>query len=109
MRSARQRNKSDEYSHPEDQLGSSQKRTADMISPRTASGHKFISAAPSVCASWQKISPSGDYLRFAALIAGAVRPSAGDGSDRALKKPAHRASPRWIFTFCRVISTGKSC
>ncbi len=58
--------------------------------------------------------PLGDYLRFAALIAHAQEvvlydhPLEMDLTAR-VKKPAHRASPRWIFTFCRVISTGKSC
>ncbi|MFO6483649.1 hypothetical protein ACLBR5_01620 [Escherichia coli] len=41
---------------PQDELGSSEKRTADMIPPFCSLGSRiYTTAAPSVCASWQKI------------------------------------------------------
>lgn len=58
--------------------------------------------------------PLGDYLRFAALIAHAQEvvlydhPLEMDLTTR-IKEASAQGKPRWIFTFCRVISTGKSC
>lgn len=41
---------------PQDELEKSEKRTADMIPPLLFPGSKIcITAAPSVCASWPKI------------------------------------------------------
>ncbi len=73
---------------PQDELGSSEKRTAEAIPPllfprlknlynRRAERLRELAAN----------NPLGDYLRFAALIAhargsSAVRPSAADGSHR---------------------------
>ena len=102
---------------PQDELGSSEKRTADMIPPLLFPRLKNLyNRRAERLRELAENNPLGDYLRFAALIAHAQEvvlydhPLEMDLTTRiTLKKPAHKASPRWIFTFCRVISTGKSC
>ena len=100
---------------PQDELGSSEKRTADMIPPLLFPRLKNLyNRRAERLRELAENNPLGDYLRFAALIAHAQEVVLYDHPlemdlTRALKKPAHKASPRWIFTFCRVISTGKSC
>ncbi len=71
---------------PQDELGSSEKRTADMIPPLLFPRLKNLyNRRAERLRELAENNPLGDYLRFAALIAhagsGAVRPSAGDGSD----------------------------
>ena len=112
---------------PQDELGSSEKRTADMIPPLLFPRLKNLyNRRAERLRELAENNPLGDYLRFAALIAHArdfiqcgaahlfAAQLAFDRGEEGIKfgffqKPAHRASPRWIFTFCRVISTGKSC
>lgn len=72
---------------PQDELGSGEKRTADMIPPLLFPRLKNLyNRRAERLRELAENNPLGDYLRFAALIAhaqgsGAVRPSAGDGSD----------------------------
>ncbi len=73
---------------PQDELGSSEKRTADMIPPLLFPRLKNVyNRRAERLRELAENNPLGDYLRFAALNraragSGAVRPSAGDGSDR---------------------------
>lgn len=74
---------------PQDELGSSEKRTADMIPPLLFPRLKNLyNRRAERLRELAENNPLGDYLRFAALTrprpgSGAVRPSAGDGSDHA--------------------------
>lgn len=77
---------------PQDELGSSEKRTADMIPPLLFPRLKNLyNRRAERLRELAENNPLGDYLRFAALCcayrprpgSGAVRPSAGDGSDHA--------------------------
>ena len=103
---------------PQDELGSSEKRTADMIPPLLFPRLKNLyNRRAERLRELAENNPLGDYLRFAALIAhardfiqcGAAHLFAAQLAVILDGEPAHKASPRWIFTFCRVISTGKSC
>ncbi len=100
---------------PQDELGSSEKRTAEAIPPllfprlknlynRRAERLRELAAN----------NPLGDYLRFAALIAHAQEvvlydhPLQMDLTAR-IKAASEQASRRWISTSCRATSTGTSC
>lgn len=100
---------------PQDELGSSEKRTADMIPPLLFPRLRiYTTAAPSVCASWQKIILwviTCALLRLSPTPGEVVlydHPLEMDLTAR-IKEASAQGKPRWIFTFCRVISTGKSC
>ena len=72
---------------PQDELGSSEKRTADMIPPLLFPRLKNLyNRRAERLRELAENNPLGDYLRFAALIAprpgsGAVRPPAANGFD----------------------------
>lgn len=100
---------------PQDELGSSEKRTADMIPPLLFPRLKNLyNRRADRLRELAENNPLGDYLRFAAFIAHAREvvlydhPLEMDLTAR-IKEASAQGKPRWIFTFCRVISTGKSC
>lgn len=71
---------------PQDELGSSEKRTAEAIPPLLFRLKNLYNRRAERLRELAANNPLGDYLRFAALIAhagsSAVRPSAADGSHR---------------------------
>ncbi len=100
---------------PQDELGSSEKRTADMIPPLLFPRLKNVyNRRAERLRELAENNPLGDYLRFAALIAHAQEvvlydhPLEMDLTAR-IKEAKTRANRRWISTCCRVISTGKNC
>ncbi len=91
------------------------KRTADMIPPLLFPRLKNLyNRRAERLRELAENNPLGDYLRFAALIAHAEEvvlydhPLEMDLTTR-IKEASAQRQARWIFTFCRVISTGKSC
>lgn len=100
---------------PQDELGSSEKRTADMIPPLLFPRLKNVyNRRAERLRELAENNPLGDYLRFAALIAHAQEvvlydhPLRMDLTAR-IKDANDQANRRWIFTFCRATSTGIRC